>query len=149
MKVSYTQGQNENTEFLGQYPDVAGYPHWYVLESDGSCCTPRTPRKSKTAIPTAKTNCWRSSRSGSPSYKTIAESQRRLLVLPNQNNSFCLSCGLDFFLPRAEVFFFAEGFFLSDFLGEAFFAATFFLVGLLQPSFSYYFSLSASFWRFA
>ncbi len=36
MKVSFTQGENENTEFLGQYPDVAGYPHWYVLESDGT-----------------------------------------------------------------------------------------------------------------
>lgn len=36
MKVSFTQGENENTEFLGQYPEVAGYPHWYVLESDGT-----------------------------------------------------------------------------------------------------------------
>ena len=36
MKVSYTQGQNENTDFLSQYPNVAGYPHWYVLESDGT-----------------------------------------------------------------------------------------------------------------
>ncbi len=36
MKVSYTQGENENTEFLSQYPDPAGYPHWYVLESDGT-----------------------------------------------------------------------------------------------------------------
>jgi len=36
MKVSFTQGENENEEFLGQYPNVAGYPHWYVLESDGT-----------------------------------------------------------------------------------------------------------------
>ena len=36
MKVSFTQGENENEEFLSQYPEVAGYPHWYVLESDGT-----------------------------------------------------------------------------------------------------------------
>ncbi len=36
MKVSFTHAENENTEFLGQYPPVAGYPHWYILESDGT-----------------------------------------------------------------------------------------------------------------
>ena len=36
MKVSFTQGENENEAFLDHYPEVAGYPHWYVLESDGT-----------------------------------------------------------------------------------------------------------------
>ena len=35
MKVNKS-GENENAEFLAQYPKIPGYPHWYVLESDGT-----------------------------------------------------------------------------------------------------------------
>lgn len=34
MKVNMGDG-NDNTEFLGQYPKAEGYPHLYVLSSDG------------------------------------------------------------------------------------------------------------------
>src|SRR5262245_38609169 len=33
-KVNYSQ-ENQNKEFLGQYPAIKGYPHLFVLESDG------------------------------------------------------------------------------------------------------------------
>ena len=35
MKVNKSE-DNENAEFLAQYPKIPGYPHWYVLESDGT-----------------------------------------------------------------------------------------------------------------
>jgi len=35
MKVNKS-GENDNAEFLAQYPKIPGYPHWYVLESDGT-----------------------------------------------------------------------------------------------------------------
>jgi len=35
MKVNYSD-ENENAEFLAQYPEIPGYPHLYVLESDGT-----------------------------------------------------------------------------------------------------------------
>jgi len=35
VKVNYSP-ENENTAFLAQYPPVAGYPHLFVLESDGA-----------------------------------------------------------------------------------------------------------------
>jgi thioredoxin-related protein len=35
MKVNYSR-ENENEPFLSQYPKIAGYPHLYVLESDGT-----------------------------------------------------------------------------------------------------------------
>ena len=35
LKVNYNPEQ-ENEEFLGQYPKITGYPHIFVLESDGS-----------------------------------------------------------------------------------------------------------------
>mgnify|MGYP000051851594 CR=1 FL=1 len=35
MKVNYSR-ENYNEEFLGQYPDIPGYPHLYVLENDGT-----------------------------------------------------------------------------------------------------------------
>lgn len=33
-KVNYSE-ENQNAEFLGQYPKIEGYPHLYVLDSDG------------------------------------------------------------------------------------------------------------------
>ena len=35
MKVNYSQ-ENFNDAFLQQFPAAAGYPHFYVLESDGT-----------------------------------------------------------------------------------------------------------------
>ena len=35
VKVNYSD-ENENAEFLSQYPEIAGYPHIFVLEGDGS-----------------------------------------------------------------------------------------------------------------
>ena len=35
MKVNYSD-ENENAEFLSQFPPVPAYPHFFVLESDGS-----------------------------------------------------------------------------------------------------------------
>jgi thiol:disulfide interchange protein len=35
MKVNRSN-ENDNTAFLAQYPEIPGYPHWYVLESDGT-----------------------------------------------------------------------------------------------------------------
>ena len=35
MKVNYSSA-NENKEFLGQYPKNQGYPHFFVLASDGT-----------------------------------------------------------------------------------------------------------------
>lgn len=35
MKVNYSD-ENENAEFISQFPEVPGYPHLYVLESDGT-----------------------------------------------------------------------------------------------------------------
>ena len=35
VKVNFSE-ENENTEFLGRYPEIEGYPHIFVLESDGS-----------------------------------------------------------------------------------------------------------------
>jgi thiol:disulfide interchange protein len=33
-KVNYSE-ENRNKEFLGQYPSIKGYPHLFVLDSDG------------------------------------------------------------------------------------------------------------------
>lgn len=35
LKINYSP-ENKNEEFLSQYPEVPGYPHFFVLESDGS-----------------------------------------------------------------------------------------------------------------
>jgi len=35
MKVNYSE-ENRNEAFLSRYPPIPGYPHIYVLESDGS-----------------------------------------------------------------------------------------------------------------
>ena len=35
VKVNYGR-ENQNAEFLGQYPQIHGYPHIFVLESDGT-----------------------------------------------------------------------------------------------------------------
>lgn len=35
MKVNYSD-ENENRVFLANYPDVPAYPHFFVLESDGT-----------------------------------------------------------------------------------------------------------------
>ncbi|MGD2217663.1 MAG: thioredoxin family protein, partial [Gemmatimonadales bacterium] len=35
MKVNYSPA-NRNAEFLSSYPEIPGYPHIFVLESDGS-----------------------------------------------------------------------------------------------------------------
>lgn len=35
MKVNYSD-ENKNEDFLSQYPDVAGYPHFIILDSDGT-----------------------------------------------------------------------------------------------------------------
>jgi thiol:disulfide interchange protein len=35
MKVNWSSG-NKNEAFLGQYPDIGGYPHIFVLEKDGT-----------------------------------------------------------------------------------------------------------------
>ena len=35
MKVNYSD-DNRNAEFLTKYPKVPGYPHFFVLESDGT-----------------------------------------------------------------------------------------------------------------
>ena len=34
VKINFSK-ENENEKFLGQYPKVPGYPHLFVLESDG------------------------------------------------------------------------------------------------------------------
>ena len=34
MKVNYSK-ENKNEEVLSQYPRIAGYPHLFVLDSDG------------------------------------------------------------------------------------------------------------------
>jgi hypothetical protein len=34
MKVNYSN-ENANKDFLSNYPAVPGYPHFFVLESDG------------------------------------------------------------------------------------------------------------------
>jgi hypothetical protein len=35
MKVNYSS-ENRNEEFLADYPTIPGYPHLFVLETDGS-----------------------------------------------------------------------------------------------------------------
>lgn len=35
VKINMSQ-DNENTEFLAQYPEIPGYPHLFVLDSDGT-----------------------------------------------------------------------------------------------------------------
>ena len=35
LKVNYSP-ENENSEFLSQYPQIPGYPHFFVLDTDGS-----------------------------------------------------------------------------------------------------------------
>lgn len=35
MKVNYSD-ENKNEDFLSQYPKVAGYPHFIILDSDGT-----------------------------------------------------------------------------------------------------------------
>jgi len=35
VKVNYSR-ENQNEEFLGQYPEIPGYPHIYVMEKDGT-----------------------------------------------------------------------------------------------------------------
>jgi hypothetical protein len=35
MKVNWSR-ENHNEAFLGQYPEIRGYPHLFVLEKDGS-----------------------------------------------------------------------------------------------------------------
>ncbi len=35
VKVNFSR-ENENAEFLSQFPDIHGYPHIFVLETDGS-----------------------------------------------------------------------------------------------------------------
>jgi thiol:disulfide interchange protein len=35
MKVNKSE-DNDNAEFLAQYPEIPGYPHWYILQSDGT-----------------------------------------------------------------------------------------------------------------
>jgi len=34
LKVNYSD-ENENKDFLGKYPKIRGYPHLFVLDSDG------------------------------------------------------------------------------------------------------------------
>lgn len=34
-KINYSD-ENKNEDFLGQYPKAEGYPHFYILESDGT-----------------------------------------------------------------------------------------------------------------
>lgn len=34
MKVNYSE-ENPNKEFLSEYPQIPGYPHWFVLNADG------------------------------------------------------------------------------------------------------------------
>jgi len=34
VKINFSK-ENENKKFLGQYPEIPGYPHLFVLESDG------------------------------------------------------------------------------------------------------------------
>jgi thioredoxin-related protein len=34
MKVNYSDA-NHNEAFLSQYPEISGYPHWFVLDADG------------------------------------------------------------------------------------------------------------------
>lgn len=33
-KVNYSE-ENQNADFLAQFPKIDGYPHWFVLDSDG------------------------------------------------------------------------------------------------------------------
>jgi len=35
VKVNYSS-ENKNEKFLSQYPEIKGYPHFFVLESDGT-----------------------------------------------------------------------------------------------------------------
>ncbi len=35
LKVNYSP-ENDNSEFLSQYPEIPGYPHFFVLDTDGS-----------------------------------------------------------------------------------------------------------------
>lgn len=35
VKVNFSE-ENMNTDFLGQYPEIAGYPHIFILDSDGT-----------------------------------------------------------------------------------------------------------------
>jgi len=35
VKVNVSQ-ENKNDEFLAQYPEISGYPHLFVLDSDGT-----------------------------------------------------------------------------------------------------------------
>ena len=34
LKINFSP-ENKNEKFLAQYPEIAGYPHFFVLESDG------------------------------------------------------------------------------------------------------------------
>ncbi len=34
VKINFSK-ENENTDFLSQYPKIPGYPHFFVLDSDG------------------------------------------------------------------------------------------------------------------
>ncbi len=35
LKVNFSE-ENENKEFLAKYPEISGYPHLFVLETDGT-----------------------------------------------------------------------------------------------------------------
>ncbi len=35
VKINFSK-ENENEQFLGKYPKIAGYPHFFVLETDGT-----------------------------------------------------------------------------------------------------------------
>ncbi|HKI78968.1 MAG TPA: thioredoxin family protein [Ignavibacteriaceae bacterium] len=34
LKVNYSE-ENKNEKFLSQFPEIPGYPHWFLLDSDG------------------------------------------------------------------------------------------------------------------
>jgi thioredoxin-related protein len=34
LKINYSK-ENKNEEFLSKYPEIAGYPHYFVLDKDG------------------------------------------------------------------------------------------------------------------
>jgi len=41
LKVSMDQ-ENDNEKFLSQYPEISGYPYWFVLDNDGTFLHPQS-----------------------------------------------------------------------------------------------------------
>ena len=51
VKVNFSP-ENKNEKVLSLYPEIGGFPHFFVLGREGSCCIRRTPESWKRASST-------------------------------------------------------------------------------------------------